>query len=980
MSRIFLSHSSFDEIEAVALKHWLADNGWGDEDVFLDVDPERGLAAGERWQEALRKAADRCEAVVFIVSPAWAKSKWCLAEFLLAKQLHKLIYGVVLKEVAIGELPTEMTSEWQLCLLVGDGPKETIQFAHRQQPQLVPFLVDGLNRLKLGLQKAGLNADFFPWPPKHDPDRAPYRGLQALDIDDAAIFFGRDVEILRGLDGLRGMRDSIDKKLFVILGASGAGKSSFLRAGLIPRLKRDDRHFLVLPVIRPQLEPLSGEYGLASSLHKARAELKLPPKNRGDILTELKQGPHKLAEHLKALQNAARNRLVSSADDAPVPTLVLPVDQAEELFNADAGQEAKDFLQSIGSMLRDKSGKQTLSAIVAFTIRSDRYEPLQTAPELAGLQSEVFDDLKPMPPDRFREVILGPAKRASVQGGKLEVKADLVNQLLEDCQIGGDPLPLLSLTLSTLHKDYGSDGDLRLDEYLTMGGITSIVNNEVDSILSTEPSVRKQQLESLHAAFIPWLATINPQNDQPMRRLAKLNDLPPESRPLILALAEKRLLSTDLRHGETVVEVAHEALLRQWDELAEWLRTEREDLKDADSLERATQAWLKNGRRNDWLLEGEHLINAETLVAKQGFGKLLASSEEFLKTARNRENTRQEAERQRQQAELEAARKLAEEQSARVKVETKRRNQIQIAFFISLMLLATASYYWYSSKQALRDATAMRLVAEGGAMTAGLRPGGTIKGLLKVLTGHRLSRSTNTDEALQTEYLKFRQLIFLREQSALITQVAVSPDGKRIVSGSRDKTLRLWDADTGLALGQPLTGHSDSVESVAFSPDGKRIVSGSDDTTLRLWNANTGQPVGKPLDGHSNWVFSVAVSPDGKRIVSGSNDTTLRLWDAETGQPVGQPLAGHSAGVNSVAFSRDGKRIVSGSGDKTLRLWPVFEGWVDELCKKIDRNMSHKEWREWVSPDIDYIKQCPDLPIPPDEPEATTAVTEKTQP
>ena len=122
MARIFLSHSSVDEREAVALNKWLTDNGW--DDVFLDIDPQRGLAAGERWQEALRQAADRCEAVIFIVSPAWAKSKWCLAEFLLAKSLHKQIFGVVLKDVPIGELPTEMTSEWQLCRLVGTGPTE----------------------------------------------------------------------------------------------------------------------------------------------------------------------------------------------------------------------------------------------------------------------------------------------------------------------------------------------------------------------------------------------------------------------------------------------------------------------------------------------------------------------------------------------------------------------------------------------------------------------------------------------------------------------------------------------------------------------------------------------------------------------------------------------------------------------------------------------------------------------------------------
>jgi hypothetical protein len=172
MARIFLSHSSVDEREAVALNKWLTDNGW--DDIFLDIDPQRGLAAGERWQEALRQAADRCEAVIFIVSPAWAKSKWCLAEFLLAKSLHKQIFGVILKDIPIGELPTEMTSEWQLCRLIGTGPTEIIQFRHRDTDDSIAFC-RGPRQAQNGSEEGRSQCRLFPWPPKDEPHRSPFR-------------------------------------------------------------------------------------------------------------------------------------------------------------------------------------------------------------------------------------------------------------------------------------------------------------------------------------------------------------------------------------------------------------------------------------------------------------------------------------------------------------------------------------------------------------------------------------------------------------------------------------------------------------------------------------------------------------------------------------------------------------------------------------------------------------------------------------
>jgi len=951
MSSIFLSHSSVDEREAVALGSWLDKNGWND--VFLDVDPQRGLAAGERWQEALRKAADRCEAVVFIVSPAWAKSKWCLAEFLLAKSLHKHIFGVILKDVPIGELPTEMTAEWQLCRLIGGGNSETIQFTYREAPDEITFLAEGLGRLKDGLRKAGLLANYFPWPPKDDPLRAPFRGLEPLDTSDAAVFFGRDVEILRGLDALRGMRDSFDKKLFVILGASGTGKSSFLRAGLIPRLGRDDRHFVPLTPIRPERSPLFGERGLAYAIQGVQAALKLPAINLGDIKERLRQGPEALAELLLQVQDAASRRIFALPEGAKPPTLVLAVDQAEELFNADANAEARSFLHLIGSVLRISSPDDVsalpplatqLQLLVVFTIRSDNYEPLQTAPELAGLQNVLFDDLKPMSPTRFREVILGPAKRASAADRKLVIEADLVDELVDECHEGADTLPLLGLTLSRLYRDYGGDGDLRLDEYKEMGGLANIVKTEAESILAANTATRERQLEALRAAFIPWLATINPLNDQPMRRVAHRAVLPPESIALIDALAEKRLLLTDRRDGVTIVEVAHEALLRQWDMLASWLETEREELKDADVLERAAQAWEKSGRKDAWLMEGERLVMAEAVAAKSGFSKRLNDCQEFLLASRRREDTKLYEEERRRQAELAAAHKLALEQQKRAEIEAQARQEAEasaiklkferrwlrlaLAGVVSIAVIAfdmfdRARQSEHQVKLSFSRVTAMRLATEAQAMLSGERSEGDERALLQILAGHRLSPGA-VDGDLWNAVLKKNSLILLARSNESISSVAISPDGKRIVVGTFEHSLRLWDAKTGEELGVPFKGHEDIVYSVAFSPDSHRIVSGSADKTLRLWDAETGRQIGKPLQGHEDSVFSVAFSPNGRDIVSGSRDDTLRLWNANTGEQIGGPLLGHTSSVHSVAFSSNGRRIVSGSADKSVRQWDAM--------------------------------------------------------
>ena len=208
-----------------------------------------------------------------------------------------------------------------------------------------------------------------------------------------------------------------------------------------------------------------------------------------------------------------------------------------------------------------------------------------------------------------------------------------------------------------------------------------------------------------------------------------------------------------------------------------------------------------------------------------------------------------------------------------------------------------------------------------------------------------------------------------------VSSVAFSPDGRHIVSGSRDETIRVWDAQTGGQVGNPLQGHTSSVNSVAFSPDGRHIVSGSRDQTIRVWDVQTGGQVGNPLQGHTSSVRSVAFSPDGRHIVSGSDDQTIRVWDAQTGGQVGNPLQGHTGYVRSVAFSPDGRHIVSGSNDQTIRVWDaqsdnvqVGDGNSEQTTKLLPINFSSSDAHALqcsqnlfldLSPDID--RDCRDM-------------------
>ena len=698
MARIFISHSSSDNVVALAIGEWLRESGW--DDVFLDISAQGGIVPGERWEKALHDAASRCEAVIFLISRRWLGSDWCLKEMRLAQRLNKRLFGVLIEDIPVEEIPAEIVDSWQLGNLVSGTDHRQFEVTLPDGQRGYPTLSQaGLDRLRNGLRQAGLDPRFFAWPPDNDPDRSPYRGLAPMEAEDAGIFYGRDAPLVEAMDLLRGMRDGAAPRVLALLGASGAGKSSFLRAGLLPRLRRDDRAFRPLPIVRPESAALWGHTGLQAALAKALSEAGVSVA-RNTLRSAIEAGGDALAGWFAKL-----------APEERPPTLVLPIDQGEELFGTDGRDEADRLLE----LLAELAGRPDLPLLLLFTIRSDSYERLQTAPQFEELRPRTYG-LGPMPRGAYQTLIEGPAARYTAAGRKLVIDPRLTTRLLADLEDGGgsDTLPLLAFTLERLFFEHGEDGDLTLEEYVTFNGVSGAIDNAVARAMKAadaDPAVMRdpaERLVHLRRGLIPWLAGIDPVTRRPRRRVAPLSDIPREAQPLMRHLVDVRLLAVDTdANGEQTVEPTHEALFRQWGLLKGWLEEDAAVLATLAGVQDAARDWAANARDPVFLVHrGARLGAAEGLNQRPDLSANLdAQQRDYLAACRKRED----AERDRELAE---ARMLAEAQAqaAQQQREVSRRTRIGLVAASLLAVLAIgAAIYGLLNAQ---EADAQRLVAD----------------------------------------------------------------------------------------------------------------------------------------------------------------------------------------------------------------------------------------------------------------------------
>jgi WD40 repeat protein/energy-coupling factor transporter ATP-binding protein EcfA2 len=892
MASLFLSYSSRDRPAAARIRDRLAAEGFAA--LYIDFDPDQGTPAGRSWERELYAQLRKTDALIFLASAASVDSRWCFAELSLARSLGKPVFPLRLEDGA--HLPLLDDVQW-VSLAEGDR---------------------ALNRLLTGLRRAGLDpADSFTW----NPHRPPYPGLEPFAPDDAAVFFGREDEIDHLLELLQPTLQRSRGRFVAIVGPSGSGKSSLLHAGLLPRLQRLEQRWLLIPSIVPGPRPTDA---LAHSLARSLAAYDCE-RSASEVKELLRRGAPALLDLTQELAQLSGDR----------PSVLVVVDQAEELVTRSGAGEQRAFLDLLRGALQDHSP--------LWAVATMRSEFLSGRPERAGLAEVVDDFLVVEPLSRFRlpEVIKRPGQRAG-----LDFAPGLAERMVEETT-GGDALPLLAYTLRELYQRAGPDGIVEVADYEAVGGVIGALQRRADRVLD---DLTRRDRRELVLPTLMKLTAVEGDREPTRRRLAQ-REFDAEERGVVEAFVDARLLtSATSDDGDTTVEVAHEALLRQWPPLRQAIEDARSWLQMRSELERLASDWDQAEREESYLLRGGRL-HAIDEWAEQHSGELTPEQREFLAASRRLASR-----------ELDDARRLT------------RRLRVLAAGLAALLLVALVAggLALQSNRRAesqARLALSRQLGAQadrvvGGrpdmAVLAGLQslslardestpqvPAGLITGLARLthpswlLTGHtdqvhevafsgdgKLLASAGWDGTIRFWDVSAGRLRGrpLRAGQGRLTSIAFSPDDSLLASGGRDGTLRLWKVPSGRAHGEPLVGHKNAVNAVVFSPDGRLLASAADDRTARLWDVPSGRPHGKPLTGHAEEVQDLEFSPDGELLATAGVDNTVRLWDAASGKQRGKPLRGHGNDVWGLAFSPDATLLATASVDKTVRLWDLPSG------------------------------------------------------
>lgn len=928
MSAIFISHSNRDSAAAIELAGRL--EAEGHRSIFLDVHPEHGSVPGLDWRRQLYAKLRSCRAVIVLCSEHWLASKWCFAELTIADSLGKAILPIKVAPIDIERTPFR-----QQILDFTFGGEETY------------------TQLWRALKIAGLSAhDAFDW----DGIRPPYPGLAAFQQEDAPIFFGRTSEIQLGLELLNGVRQFGGARLVLVLGASGCGKSSLVRAGLLPRLSRDTDHWLVVPPFRPRRSPFEElSVALSRAFRKVGTDL-----SHERIQHRIRSNSASGKASADALYQLTRQLLIDAGQsDARV---LISIDQFEELLGFDASSSS-DFVQFVHEATADKEG----DVIFLSTLRSDFLADFQRHRVARDLKYETLN-LGSITTSGLANVIEGPARVAGI-----EVETGLVQALVHDTS-NQDALPLLAFTLRELYERYGADRKLEIREYEALGRLEGSVAHAASWVLRAH-EVDPEETSQLRKAFRA-MVDVN-EDGYYARRPRRWSELPKAVYPLLERFVQARLLFSHGEGDDAIVEVAHDALFQSWDRLRGWLQEDREFLLWRKRLAASHDSWVRRKRHNANLIRGPDLQEAQRWWVRRkdeidpglrayieqclAFDarrikrrNLLLSTAAVLATlvAIVFSSLWQSTDQQRN-LKTEALSRSNERDALRLIVEGRRpealgrlaqairlnpNNLSARAHMISQMILLGKPipnrplYYSGIPNGVMFNSDGSRLLTVGanaevwntetGESIAKLEWQPTTVAASMDATGHRVLVVTADGYSVVWDVDAKRTIESRLQHQSRRWIPHFSYDGRFCLSSPKVNTAQVWDAETGIAVGQSMT-HRGAIVSAEFSPDSRIVVTSSLDETVRVWDALTGEPVGTPI--RHPGLSAAFLSPDGRRIATASLDRTVRLWDSRTGNATTRPLL-HRGTVLQVSFSQDCRFLATTSREQGAQVWDTVTG------------------------------------------------------